>query len=234
MSSTRKRLPPGCAERGIERDPRSCGLLSVALAEDISALAQSLQKYLAGTGPVTALHVGIRSSGGWKTFELPGGDVAGAEARWQIVEREWEKKTVANRLFQLKAAKWRGLALPFSWDGLGQAVVVQWRGPQAPAFTIDDKEYLRRMREVLAKVLKRMIGVTMPPTQVEASEHQIDALPLNANEKECVRLAVEGWTNREIGESTGQSEAAVKFMLYGVYRKLGIRNRAQLAARLGS
>lgn len=229
---TRKPQKPGCAERGVDRDPRTCGLLSVALSEDLESLAHSLQKFLAGGGPIAALSVAVRGNGDWVMVQLPVSSGEATRKRDEALWKEFSEHTHPNRIFQMKPRGWRGMVMPFCWDTGEQALVAYWRTNSCPAFTPPDKERFRRMREILSRTLRRFIPVATTPTRPVREHESIDALPLKPGEKECVRLAIEGWTNREIGDTTGQSEASVKFLLYGVYRKLGIRNRAQLASRL--
>jgi DNA-binding CsgD family transcriptional regulator len=55
---------------------------------------------------------------------------------------------------------------------------------------------------------------------------------LSPAESEAAALAAEGWSNEEIARRLGISTAAVKMRLHGVFRKLGVRNRARLATLL--
>jgi DNA-binding NarL/FixJ family response regulator len=52
---------------------------------------------------------------------------------------------------------------------------------------------------------------------------------LSHREIEIVVALAEGLTNREIAERVGISESAVAFDLSRVLRKLGLRNRVQVA-----
>jgi DNA-binding CsgD family transcriptional regulator len=58
-------------------------------------------------------------------------------------------------------------------------------------------------------------------------------VPLSAQELEVARLAVEGLSNREIGQRLHLSPRTVGSHLYRMYPKLGVTGRTQLAARLG-
>jgi DNA-binding CsgD family transcriptional regulator len=58
--------------------------------------------------------------------------------------------------------------------------------------------------------------------------------PLSAQELEVARLAVEGLSNREIGQRLHLSPRTVGSHLYRMYPKLGVTGRTQLAARLGT
>jgi ATP/maltotriose-dependent transcriptional regulator MalT len=76
-----------------------------------------------------------------------------------------------------------------------------------------------------------MVGLGMdvfepaPPT-VEA--------PLSDREREVVSLIAAGSTNREIAEQLYLSPHTVKEYTSGLYRKLGVRNRAEAVKRAQS
>jgi two-component system response regulator DesR len=69
--------------------------------------------------------------------------------------------------------------------------------------------------------------------------HEVGRSPANRlseREREVLELMASGATNREIAESLHLSRWTVKDYTGGVYRKLGVRNRAesvQRAQRLG-
>lgn len=54
---------------------------------------------------------------------------------------------------------------------------------------------------------------------------------LTAVEQGIVAAAVRGATNKEVARRLGLSEQTVKNSLSRVYRKLGVRNRVELAIR---
>jgi len=51
---------------------------------------------------------------------------------------------------------------------------------------------------------------------------------MTKRETEVVRLAVEGLSNREIGQQLGLTEHTVKNYLFRVFDKLGVSNRVEL------
>ena len=51
---------------------------------------------------------------------------------------------------------------------------------------------------------------------------------MTKREGEVVRLAVEGLSNREIGQQLGLTEHTVKNYLFRVFDKLGVSNRVEL------
>ena len=57
---------------------------------------------------------------------------------------------------------------------------------------------------------------------------------LTASELRVAELAAAGLTNKEVAASAFLSEKTVEANLTRIYRKLGIRSRAELGARLGA
>jgi Response regulator containing a CheY-like receiver domain and an HTH DNA-binding domain len=57
---------------------------------------------------------------------------------------------------------------------------------------------------------------------------------LTATELRVAELAAAGMTNREVAQVTYMSAKTVEAHLASVYRKLGIRSRAQLGARVAA
>lgn len=53
---------------------------------------------------------------------------------------------------------------------------------------------------------------------------------LSTTEIECLKLASQGWTNREIGKQLYWSEVQVKRKMQDIYRKLQVTDRAQAVA----
>lgn len=66
--------------------------------------------------------------------------------------------------------------------------------------------------------------------------HRAPRMPgrnLTARERGIVRVLASGATNREIAARLGVCEQTVKNRLTGIYDKLGVRNRLELAVHLG-
>jgi len=68
------------------------------------------------------------------------------------------------------------------------------------------------------------------PVQVEA----LDALPLTAAEREVVEAIAAGLSNAAIAERRRTSVRTVANQVASAFRKLGVRSRAQLVARLAA
>jgi two-component system response regulator DesR len=77
----------------------------------------------------------------------------------------------------------------------------------------------------------RMVGLGM---DVFEPEPEPTAAPLSEREREVVSLIAAGSTNREIAEQLFLSPHTVKEYTSGVYRKLGVRNRAEAVKRAQS
>jgi DNA-binding NarL/FixJ family response regulator len=56
---------------------------------------------------------------------------------------------------------------------------------------------------------------------------------LTPRERQIVRALLAGRTNREIGERLGVREQTIKNHLSVIYGKVGVRNRLELALRVG-
>jgi DNA-binding NarL/FixJ family response regulator len=77
----------------------------------------------------------------------------------------------------------------------------------------------------------RMVGLGMDVFEPEAEPAKV---PLSEREREVVSLIAAGSTNREIAEQLFLSPHTVKEYTSGVYRKLGVRNRAEAVKRAQS
>jgi DNA-binding NarL/FixJ family response regulator len=72
-------------------------------------------------------------------------------------------------------------------------------------------------------------SVHLPPPRVPA--HEVPAATLTSRELQILRLAAEGYSNREVAVSLRITGQTVKFHLANVYRKLGVANRTQATRR---
>jgi DNA-binding NarL/FixJ family response regulator len=77
----------------------------------------------------------------------------------------------------------------------------------------------------------RMVGLGM---DVFEPERESAEAPLSEREREVVSLIASGSTNREIAEELYLSPHTVKEYTSGLYRKLGVRNRAEAVKRAQS
>lgn len=75
-----------------------------------------------------------------------------------------------------------------------------------------------------------LITLTEEAPRASLTTKLIARFGLSAREVQLVQLASRGLKNREIGERMRLAEATVKTYLHGIFRELGVRNRAELVA----
>lgn len=86
---------------------------------------------------------------------------------------------------------------------------------------------LAMSRSMAADVIQHLATTTNRPAAVGADE----LAGVSAREREVLSLLAEGLTDREIGERLGISPRTVETHVGSLLSKLGVRNRAQAAAR---
>jgi DNA-binding CsgD family transcriptional regulator len=89
----------------------------------------------------------------------------------------------------------------------------------------------RHFHDQAAAVFRQAQAPLWEPAEV-AAEAQAPDLDLTAAEQRIVALVTEGLPNREIAANLFLSVKTVESVLTGVYRKLGVRSRTQLAVLL--
>jgi len=65
----------------------------------------------------------------------------------------------------------------------------------------------------------------------QAEAKAASAPPLTRRERELVELVRQGLRNRDIASELGVTEGTVKVYLHGIFDKLGVDNRTELAMR---
>ena len=108
------------------------------------------------------------------------------------------------------------------------AVIDLLRGEGDPPPAAAEVALLRSMHGLLETAYAAVSEPRTPATERIAGS----ALGLTAREEEIAALVAEGASNREIAQALHVSEATVKSHLAASYRKLGVRSRTQLTARL--
>jgi DNA-binding NarL/FixJ family response regulator len=86
---------------------------------------------------------------------------------------------------------------------------------------------LAMSRSMAADVIQHLATTTNRPASVGGDE----LAGISAREREVLSLLAEGLTDREIGERLGISPRTVETHVGSLLSKLGVRNRAQAAAR---
>ncbi len=81
----------------------------------------------------------------------------------------------------------------------------------------------------LVSVLRFVLGggTHVPPAVLDA--RPAGEGPLTGRQREVLSLLARGWSNKEIGNSLGISEATVRVHVSSVMRALGVENRTQAA-----
>jgi len=115
---------------------------------------------------------------------------------------------------------------------LFEAVRIGVHGYLQKTLSIDDLR--RALRAVHCG--ERVLGESKAVTQMVIEFHRISKEQnrldwgLGTSEIECLKLASQGWTNREIGNQLFWSEVQVKRKMQDIYRKLEVTDRAQAVA----
>jgi DNA-binding NarL/FixJ family response regulator len=100
--------------------------------------------------------------------------------------------------------------------------------------TLSIEELRRALRAVHCG--ERVLGESQAVTQMVIEFRRLSTEQnrlnwgLSATEIECLKLASQGWTNREIGHQLYWSEVQVKRKMQDIYRKLQVTDRAQAVA----
>ena len=87
---------------------------------------------------------------------------------------------------------------------------------------------LAMSRSMAADVIQHLATTTNRPTGAPSLD---EVAGISAREREVLALLAEGLTDREIGERLGISPRTVETHVGSLLSKLGVRNRAQAAAR---
>lgn len=115
---------------------------------------------------------------------------------------------------------------------LFEAVRVGVHGYLQKTLSIEDLR--RALRAVYCG--ERVLGESQAVTQMVIEFRRLSTEQnrlnwgLNTTEVECLKLASQGWTNREIGKQLYWSEVQVKRKMQDIYRKLQVTDRAQAVA----
>ncbi len=115
---------------------------------------------------------------------------------------------------------------------LFEAVRIGVHGYLQKTLSIDDLR--RALRAVHCG--ERILGESQAVTQMviefrrlAKEQNRLDG-GLSSTEIECLQLASQGWTNKEIGKQLFWSEVQVKRKMQDIYRKLQVTDRAQAVA----
>lgn len=89
-------------------------------------------------------------------------------------------------------------------------------------------------RELGARTVEQLAERTLRSLGVRTWRRAAAGAPLTEREQEVARLVAEGGTNREIAQLMFLSPKTVERHVSNVFKKVGVRNRAELVSRLSS
>jgi DNA-binding CsgD family transcriptional regulator len=120
----------------------------------------------------------------------------------------------------------------YAWDGdrnIGDMRI--WRGRRRDNFDPESLAILELIRPAFTAALKR--ARASPPS---GSAPPGKGVRERLSERECqvARLAAIGWSDKAIARRLGIGFTTVRTHLSHIFRKLGVENRVQLAARLAA
>ncbi|MGV9691657.1 LuxR C-terminal-related transcriptional regulator [Streptomyces sp. NPDC003444] len=180
------------------------------------------------------------------------GPTGGARTAF-VVERVFrERGTVRPGLAEAHRAYWKGMAAcglllgggPWR-DGAGELLLCEARDRRALLRVLHADPYARagvvgepRIREWRALMGHTALTGPRPvpstdPRPVPSAAPQTAPEELTAHERRIAALVLDGLTNRQIAGTFAVSTRAVELHITRIYRKLGIRRRAQLASAVG-
>lgn len=117
-----------------------------------------------------------------------------------------------------------------------QLVAIMGVGVDAILFKHDHEDELfnaiQALREgrryIAGELLDRAFGLALSSAAPSPIER------LSARERQIAEAVAKGMRNREVGELLGMTEGTVKVMLHGIFNKMKVENRTELAVLLQS
>ena len=124
---------------------------------------------------------------------------------------------------------WEHAAALMTWRGdEPSGFVLLYRTTAQGKFTHQEMIRLRAYQPAFAAVFHHF--TLSRPDAVRAASLQRQLENLTPEQIEIMRLTAAGRTNKEIAEMLGRSESGIKFHIHALNQRLGLRNRAALAA----
>jgi len=115
---------------------------------------------------------------------------------------------------------------------LFEAVRIGVHGYLQKTLSIDDLRRALRAVHCGERILGECRAITQKMIEFRRLAKEQNRLDwgLSSTEIECLQLASQGWTNKEIGKQLFWSEVQVKRKMQDIYRKLQVTDRAQAVA----
>ena len=175
------------------------------------------------------------------------------DARRVLDHLEWRGRTLPRAWIDAGLPRARALILAAE-GSVAEALTLLEEAPATPRLPFEDARRLlvrgqlerranRRLaaRESLMRARAAFDGLGSPPW-VERAQMEIERLglrhrdpdALTESERRIAELAATGMTNRQVADAAFVSPKTVEANLARVYRKLGIRSRAELGARMAA
>jgi ATP/maltotriose-dependent transcriptional regulator MalT len=171
------------------------------------------------------------------------------EAGTVLEHLEWRGRTLPRRWIEVGLPRARGLMLAAE-GRLADAIAVVEAAPATPSLPFDEARLLlvrgqlerRANRKLAARAsleeALRIFDALGSPPWAERARDEIARLglrhrgpaELTETERRIAELAATGMTNRQVADAAFVSAKTVEANLGRVYRKLGIRSRAELGA----
>lgn len=125
-----------------------------------------------------------------------------------------------------------GISAPREITALSSRVEVSDNGGELAFVTLPGTPHRIAAHATRLRGTTRYVLVTLTEEAPRATltSSLVTRFGLSAREVQLVQLASRGLKNREIGERMRLSEATVKTYLHGIFRELGVRNRAELVS----
>ena len=198
-------------------------MTKVLLADDHPMIASALDLLLRGTD----YQLVARARDGAEALALIERD----DPDWLLLDLNMPVLSGIDVLRQLRAAG-RNLPTIFLTAGMDDAQLIDgWElEPEGmilkttdPALLLDAMDCVRKGGRWIDRELSERAQVV--------AERASNRRPLSPRERELVELVRQGLRNRDIAARLGVTEGTVKVYLHGVFGKLGIGNRTELAIR---
>jgi DNA-binding NarL/FixJ family response regulator len=172
--------------------------------------------------------------------------LARLEERGRTIPRAWIDVTVPRGRALILAAAGDPAAALSALDELDLAAASRLPFELASAWLVKGRLHRRlKQRRLAAQAFteaRTMFEQLGAPTWGQQASNELERVgprrrapdELTATELRVAELAAAGMTNREVAQVTYMSAKTVEAHLASVYRKLGIRSRAQLGARVAA
>ncbi len=152
-----------------------------------------------------------------------------------LVDVERRDATPIYREWMEPQGVYFGCTATLAHEGTPLGTITLFREREAGDFSPCETRALKEIARHVSIALARIAGADAAQTDSNGSARAVDADTLasthglNPREAEVLALMLAGRTNREMAAALFISESTIKKHVNAVYRKLGVRNRMELA-----